>query len=302
MIYLGVFTLVPKEESNGLRTYGSRFVDNVKDEGLKTSFENSRLVVQEFNNKGHQILTYAPNVQRASQRLLLSFFAMDPELKFFSRDILQENVRADTNITRPLFLRPPEILGIPDDLLLRVERKLHGITEAGINWFLNYQKHHTEKLMTKISIHGSCFLVIPNIMGIKYSSEDISRGFTCLQTEDTLNADNKKVMQNEADDAIKFDCKPTKKLKNGREMKLNGATVSLKDGIYFMYQPTHASKLYSIDTKNINKEALVSQRERASYISAFCRPDLSYGFFVSSQATEQNEKDVALLKKCIELC
>lgn len=215
LLSLGVFTVVNKEESRGHRTYGSIFVDQVKDEGFPTAFEKYRIVVQEFNDKHHQLMTYAPTVQRASQRLLLSIFTLDPELQLFSRDISQAYVQAETNIKRPIFVRPPQILGIPEDLFFRADRPLYGIPEPGIHWFLTYYRHHTEKLGMKPSTHDSCFLLVPKSMGIYYCSTDRPRGFTFLQTDDTLNSRNNRFMDDEKDAAVKFDCKPINFLKDG---------------------------------------------------------------------------------------
>lgn len=92
--------------------------------------EKARLLYQEFNDKGHKLMKYATTVQRASQRLLLSLCEIDSELKLFSRDISQEYVQADTNIYCPIFFIPPEILGLPEVFLLRVERPLYGLMDA----------------------------------------------------------------------------------------------------------------------------------------------------------------------------
>jgi len=73
-------------DAQGLREYGSRFVDTVKKECTPDAFEKSRLVVQGFNDN-HGFLTCAPTVQRASKRLLLALCACDPQLTLFTREV-----------------------------------------------------------------------------------------------------------------------------------------------------------------------------------------------------------------------
>lgn len=88
LISRDVFTLVHQEDTKGHRRNGRIFVEEVKNEGLTAVVGKASLVYQSFNEKVHKLMTYAPAVQRASQRLLLSLFDIQSELQLFYRDIL----------------------------------------------------------------------------------------------------------------------------------------------------------------------------------------------------------------------
>lgn len=127
LIEIVVLTPFKESEEKGNRVYRSRFVDSIKNEGTHSAFEKSRFVVKAFNDKKHGLITYEPTVQRTSQRLLLCFCAMGPDLKFFTRKIFQAYVQSSTTVGRPIFVLPPSPLGMPPDMLLRVYRPLYRI-------------------------------------------------------------------------------------------------------------------------------------------------------------------------------
>ena len=91
--------------------YGTRFVDEIKNAGKPNAYEKSRLVVQAYGDKSHGLITYAPTIQRASQRLLFAICALDPTLTLSTRDVSQAYTHAGTKVQRDIFNRPPPELG-----------------------------------------------------------------------------------------------------------------------------------------------------------------------------------------------
>ena len=80
----GVFEIIDYIPPNS-QVFKTRFIDEVKHTGTEKAFEKSRLVVQGYSNSGKdKILTQAPTIQQASQRILLSltssFYAQDIKL------------------------------------------------------------------------------------------------------------------------------------------------------------------------------------------------------------------------------
>lgn len=50
-----------------MRIFNSRSVDEIKNDEIATVFENSRLVIQAYNNYGkEEILTQSPTIQQMS--------------------------------------------------------------------------------------------------------------------------------------------------------------------------------------------------------------------------------------------
>ena len=111
----GVFEVMSTQDvPSGARIFGSRFVDQVKNEGTEKAFEKSRLVVQAFNDSGKQgILTQAPTIQRASQRLIIALSLAIPELSLYLRDITQAYTQSRSELTRDVFILAPAEMGLP---------------------------------------------------------------------------------------------------------------------------------------------------------------------------------------------
>lgn len=51
--------------------------------------QKSRLVVDAYNDKDHDLLTYDPAAQRTSKRIILMLYIMEKHLRFFPRHIAQ---------------------------------------------------------------------------------------------------------------------------------------------------------------------------------------------------------------------
>lgn len=136
------------------RVFGCRFVDEIKyKDGLP--YEKSRLVVQAFNDQGKQnILTQSPTIQRASQRLIISLAAMmDPSPGV--RDISQAYVQSKSSLVRPFFVKLPVGADLGGNIL-KINRLLYGIPEAGNHWFKTYHEHHVDKLHLTTSTFDPC--------------------------------------------------------------------------------------------------------------------------------------------------
>lgn len=285
----GVFKVVHELEAKGNRIYGSRFVDTIKNEGKPEAFAKSRLVVQAFNDKDHGLLTYAPTVQRMSQRLLLCLCAMDDQLQFFTRDVSQAYVQAETSTQRQIFVRPPASLNFPSETLLQVQKPLYGIPEAGLHWFRTYHNHHKFQLYLQPAAHDQCFLYTKRGMAsLSLADQSTARGYTCLQTDDTASGGNSQFVALESKMSSRFASKSPILLKEGSHVLFNGARVSLSGGIYTISQPDHVSKLECIPEQNTSCSDFVSQRARGAYIAAVARPDLTFGYAQASQILSPN--------------
>jgi hypothetical protein len=91
----GVFEIIAQQDiPAGARVFGSRFVDNVKNEGTDKAFKKSRLVVQAYNDQQKStVLTQSPTIQRISQRLILCITAIQQDTAdLYIRDISQAYV------------------------------------------------------------------------------------------------------------------------------------------------------------------------------------------------------------------
>lgn len=292
-----VFTIAKRADAAGLCIYGSRFIDTVK-EWICDAFEKSRLVVQVFNDD-HGFLTHGPTVQRASQRLLLALFSWDPTLTLFTRDVSQAYVEPETEIKRPIFVKPPSILGYSSEIIFRVNCPLYGIPESDIHWVYKYHSYHQQKLKMKPSVYDPCFLLIKHSLTISAEKKSNPRGIVCLETDDTAYVGNDAFFQLESVEKRAFDSKPTDSLKDGQSITFNGGIFKNIHNAYTLSQPQNVSKLKSLDEKTFTKEEFVAERTRGSYLTVVCRLESYFGFCSASQITAPDIKDLKDLNKVI---
>lgn len=76
----------------------------IKYEGKPQAFEKSRLKIQAYYDKDYGILTYAPTVKHVSQRLFLELCAIDKSIQFFTKDVYEAYVQAETPMQRKIFI------------------------------------------------------------------------------------------------------------------------------------------------------------------------------------------------------
>ena len=241
----GTFEVVPTTDADSHRTYGGRFVDEIKNAGTPHAYEKSRFVVQAFNDRNHGLLTHAPTVQRASQRICLAMCVQDPSFRFFCRDVSQAYLQSETSIQQQIYVRPPPELGLDQGHLLRVARPLYGIPEAGVHWFSTYHRHHTKNLAMTPAAYDPCLLYSPGAMNEHKSGP---RGITCLQTDDTANAGNEAFVKLEERASRRFQCKPKEILAPGNPIRFNGATVTCQaNGTIRVHQDEQISRVRKVN-------------------------------------------------------
>ncbi|KAI1002946.1 hypothetical protein K3495_g5254 [Podosphaera aphanis] len=205
--------------------FNSRFVDEVKFKGTDKAFEESRLVVQAYNDHGKDfVLTQSPTIQRVSQRLIVCMASCIPDTNLYLRDTSQAYVQSTTKLNRNYYIRsPPELkaeLGPEEKVLLKVVKPLYGVPEAGNHWFRTYHNHHTKELFMNQSTFDSCLLRC-------YKAGLL--GIFGIQIDDTPFLANDR-FANEGQIKLKeakFPAKERHKLTEDQPLNFNGCTISL---------------------------------------------------------------------------
>ena len=288
----GVFKVVAKKDiPTGTRIFGSRFVDQVKNKGTVNAYEKSRLVVQAYNDDGKRfILTQAPTIQRASQRLILALALMIPGLDIYIRDISQAYTQSTTRLSRNVFIKAPTEMGLESGNILQVVLPLYGIPEAGTHWFKTYHDHHTIKLHMISSTFDPCLL---------YNNH--STAIIGLQTDDTLiAADNAfMVLEQEELEKAKFLAKPYEALKTDGHLEFNGLKITLlPDGLQIT-QEKQASNIMELDQASFAKEQYVAQRARGAYLATVSQPQAAFPLSYAAQIINPTINDAKYLNKCL---
>lgn len=181
------------------------------------------------------MLTLAPTVQIFSMRNLLCLCAMNKNLAFFTRGISQTYVQSETIVQRLIFVWTPTSMDLSPQTLLRVNRPIYGLPEAEVHWFQTYHDHHCAVLQLQLFIVGPCFLYTAQRFLDDITKTATSRGFICLQTDDTANVGNSRFAQIEASMSQKFGCKAPVFLTQNRPINFNGTAVTKHDNSHLFF-------------------------------------------------------------------
>lgn len=304
LIGRGVFEFTRfKPDLHQGRIFKSRIVNEVKGKATDAPYEKSRLVIQGYADDGKEvILTQAPTIQRASQRLIL---AITPSLlrdgkTLWLRDITQAYVQSETPLNRTILARLPKQIepDHPPDTIMKVIKPLYGIAEAGTHWWATYSRHHRERLQMETSTYDPCLLI----------STAENEDFACvgMQTDDTLGLSDAEFSireDKELADAA-FTAKPKQLLGVSSPLIFNGGIVSLtEDGILTLRQKDQGKKIDLIDVnaeENEAKRQYVEQRARGAYIASICQPEACFDLSTAAQHQEPSPEDIKVLNKRLQ--
>lgn len=179
--------------------FGGILVNEIMNNGDANAYEKSRFLVQGFTDNDNGLLTHAPTVQQAPQRLLLCLVTSMPDMHFFIWDISQAYTQSETKINWNIFVKPPASLNLLPGKLLQISTVLYVITEAGLYWFVKYAERQETSLGMTSTIHDQCFMYTPRC---PWNSKP-RRGITCIQTDDTENAGSEEFIAADEKESVK---------------------------------------------------------------------------------------------------
>ena len=277
------------------RIFRSRMVREIKNKA-DGPYEKSRLVIQGFgDNEKETLLTQAPTIQRASQRLILAlaptlFNSADASLSL--RDITMAYTQADTNLNRTILSQlPDEIRHLhPPNTIMVVVKPLYGIAEAGTHWWATYSRHHRDKLGMTTSTYDPCLLI----------SSDRSKGFGVIgmQTDDTIMLADRRFHDDE-DAQMVFKSKPKQALEATGEIVFNGCRIRRTADTVEMTQKGQGSRieLVTTDSGDMTTKCYVEQRARGAYIASICQPEAAFDLSTAAQTRDPTPADVNALNR-----
>ncbi|OXV09105.1 hypothetical protein Egran_03132, partial [Elaphomyces granulatus] len=292
LIAKGVFEIATNEDNTG-RLFKSRFVDEIKGKATNCPFEKSRLVIQAYNDDGkREILTQSPTIQRVSQRIVLCI-AASTEFDLYLRDVSQAYVQSKTNLNRDVFAKPPKEIAdtFPPNAIMRIEKPLYGIPEAGTHWFRTYHRHHSDKLFMVQSTYDPCLL---------HTEKEGLFGVVGMQTDDTLFVGNKAFAELENDELKKAQilAKPIEMLTMSNTLIFNGGKIHREGMTIKLTQKKQGDRIELIDVKKAPfREAYVAQRARGAYIATVCQPEAAFDLSVAAQSQNPSDDDAKALNK-----
>lgn len=238
-----MFSLVLISNTDRHRIFDSRLFDPIRNEGISSAFTEFRLVIMGLIDEKYGLLTSAPTVQRASQHLLLSMFGTTIDFVIFLRDISLAYTESTSQMTRIISVRPPRVLNMPPNTLVKVVRPLYGLPEAGIHWFVIYYDHYCKSLSMIPAVHDHWLLYTPSCFSKNHISSQEARVVTCLQTDDSLHMGNSTLIDQEQCISKKVLSNQTTVLTNGRSIEFYGRIISKADRALTLSQRQQISKL-----------------------------------------------------------
>ena len=294
LLMLETFNIVKRVNvPKGSRIYGSRWVDILKADVDGTVTEKSRLVAQNYRDRGATtIATKSPTIKRMGQRIALSLAPMMPTHRSYTRDISQAYLQSQSKLGRRVYPNPPPEMGLADDEVLFVLKPLYRIPESGLHWFITYQAHYKERLGMRAVRAHPCLL---------YRRDgDKLEGVTVLQVGDSYGHGTDNVLDEEEQGSKSFQCKPRKMLTAGDQANSNGVRVSILSGN--THTLTQSDKIRSLKHPE-SQQDFVSVREKAQYIGCCTRPDIcAVVQLLASSTVNPLQSDYKILKKVVARC
>ena len=282
----------------GIHIFKSRMVNEIKGKTTEIPYEKSRLVIQGYQDNGKEvILTQAPTIQRASQRLILALTPslMHMGMHLWLRDITQAYTQSETKLNRTILARLPKQLihRYPEGTIMIVVKPLYGIAEAGTHWWATYSKHHKERLHMITSTYDPCLMITTGPERTRFA-------IVGMQTDDTIILANDEFSNLEQDELEKahFTAKPKQMLTTTEPMMFNGCTLTQQDdGTLYLRQKGQGKKISLIATGSDLRQEYVQQRARGAYIASICQPEATFDLSTAAQCQEPTRLEAETLNK-----
>ena len=123
--------------SLNIRVFNARFVNEIRNENTKKTYEKSRLIIQTYNDsKKNQIFIQSSIIQRMNQRLILCIVVMieSDSIKLYFRNITQTYVQSififNRNFYVKSFYKFVKIMKTSSDCILKMMKSLYEIFET----------------------------------------------------------------------------------------------------------------------------------------------------------------------------
>ena len=122
---------------SNIRVFNARFVNEIKNENTKKTYEKSRLIIQTYNDsEKNQIFIQSSIIQRMNQRLILCIVVMikSDSIKLYFQNITQTYVQSififNRNFYVKLFHEFVKIIKTSFDCILKIMKLLYEIFET----------------------------------------------------------------------------------------------------------------------------------------------------------------------------
>ena len=139
-----IFEFVNKRDvSSDIRVFNARFINEIKNENTKKTYEKSRLIIQTYNDsEKNQIFIQSSIIQRMNQRLILCIVVMieNDSIKLYFQNITQTYVQSififNQNFYVKSFHEFVKIMKTSFDCILKMIKLLYKFSKQTIIFYL----------------------------------------------------------------------------------------------------------------------------------------------------------------------
>jgi Reverse transcriptase (RNA-dependent DNA polymerase) len=153
---------VSSEVPTGANILNGRFVFIIKDVGTEKEIYKARYVVQGHRDKEKtSMVHHNTTATQQSTRLLIGLAAIFG-FRVCTHDVQQAYLQSAENLLRDVYLKPPAVLNLSSDTMLKLLRPLYGLCDAGDYWARTILDHLT-KDVTLVQTVGDSGLFFQNM-------------------------------------------------------------------------------------------------------------------------------------------
>lgn len=170
--------------------------------------------------------------------------------------------QAPKPLERPVYIKAPVEMGLPEDVVFQAVKPLYGIPERGLHWYMTYLQYHIDKLGMEKTKAYPCLL--------DKRKDGRPSGLVAFKLDDSLTMGDPDVFREEEESSSTFKSKE-RMILGKKPMSFNGVQVTrTEDGVITMERKDKIDGLsLPTDDKHFS-----SRRATVQYIGVNCSLDV----------------------------
>jgi Reverse transcriptase (RNA-dependent DNA polymerase) len=146
---------VRSEMTDNANLLNGRYVITIKDIGTERELYKARFVVQGHRDKQKTSMVHQNTTAKQQSTRLLTGLAAIFGFRICTHDVQQAYLQSAESLIRDVYLKPPAVLNLRGDQVLKLLRPLYGLCDAGDYWARTILDHLTKDLNLTQSIGDS---------------------------------------------------------------------------------------------------------------------------------------------------
>jgi Reverse transcriptase (RNA-dependent DNA polymerase) len=262
---------IKSELPPGANVLSGRFVITIKDIGTDKELYKARYVVQGHRDKEKTSMVHQNTTAKQQSTRLLTGLAAKFGFRVCTHDVQQAYLQSAESLLRDVYLKPPAVLNLGADQVLKLLRPLYGLCDAGDYWARTILDHLTKDLgLTQAIGDSGLFFQTMNRKLVALTSSFV---------DDLLMAGTEDFHEQSLCTSDRF------KSRERDYDKVRFAGVNIEEGHngFKIHQQEYTDKLQSLDS-NADFDAYRSLRAKLMWL-VNTRPDIACATSMASRIT-----------------